>query len=162
DRAEDRSDGEELPGEDENRSDPKQRRNHTADRCVVSELEVVADRSQIVRRRHPPDRGADPQGQQCLTDGRGSDPPPRRDSARVAEGRRSDRGTGADIRREHRGEDQPGTELPPGHEEIAGAAHTPPERDANRDQTGRVDDENREMEAHETSGYFFTSRAAGT
>ena len=48
-----------------------------------------------------------------------ADPPPRRDAVAVAEPGRADRRAGADVGREHRRENQPGSELPAGDEEVA-------------------------------------------
>ena len=110
-----------LSGEDENRSDPEQRRDNAADGRVVSELEVVADRAEVVRGGDLPHRRPDPEREHDRSDRRRSDPPPRGDPAAVADGRGADRRSRADVRGEHRREDQPWSELAPRDEEIARA-----------------------------------------
>src|SRR5207248_11420953 len=85
DSVQDGSDGEQLAGEDEDRSDPDEHRDHAAHGRVVAELEVVANGAQVMRFGDPPHRGTDPEGERNLADAGGPDPPPRGDAVGVPE-----------------------------------------------------------------------------
>jgi hypothetical protein len=118
DDVQDPAEADELRREDEDRSNPEQQGDDAAHGRVVAELEIVADAAQVVFGGDPPHRRADPERQRCRSDRRGSHPPPRGDALQIALRGGAYRRSRADVRREHRGEDEAGAELAPGHEEI--------------------------------------------
>ena len=151
DDLEDHAHREQLSGEDEQRADPQESGDQRAHRRPIAKLEVVADRPQVARRRHPPDRGPDPERQDRAAERGRSHPPPRRDAARIAERGRVDGRSGADVRGQHRREDQARAERAAGDEEIRCAADAAADQLADADQQGRVGEQERELEVHERS-----------
>ena len=145
DDVQDRGDGDQLTGEDEDGADPQKRRDSRPHEDAETELEEVADRPEIVLGGHAPDGRTDPEREHDRTDRRGSHPPECGQAVAVREARRPDGRSRADIRREHRGEQQPGPEGAAGDEEVARRAHTTSDPDAERDLGGGVGDQKDEV-----------------
>src|SRR6266496_1893973 len=83
---------------------------------------------------------SNPEREDDRADAGRADPPPRRKSVRIAERGRADRRTCADVRGEHRREDEPGAEAAAGDEEIGCAAHASSHPGAEGHQRERIDD----------------------
>ena len=160
DGVEDRGDGDELPGQDEDGADPQQR----GDRRPHPDAESVLRKSPTVRKScaaaTPSDRRADPQRQGDRADRRRSDPPHAGEAVAVAEGGGAHGRPGADVRGEHRREDQPGSEAAAGDEEIVRSADAAADPEAEGDLRGGIGDEQRQVR-HQRGGAAIGAEGRG-
>ena len=116
---------------------------------AVAMLEEVAGGVEVVLLGQRPEPRPHPEGEHERRQARRSAPPPRAQAVAVGEAGGVDRGAGADVGREHRREDEAGTEAAAGDEEVAAAAHEARRPQAEADDGDRVDRDECEVRAHE-------------
>jgi hypothetical protein len=97
-------------------------------------FEEVADREQAAGIRFFPDARSDPEREDQRSQARAAVPPPRGEAIAVGMACRTNRRTGADVRREKRRKEQPGPERPAGDKKLGGAANASADVRAQEDQ----------------------------
>ena len=145
DGGENRGDGDQLPREDEDGADPQQRGNRRADLDAEAILEKVADRAQVAPGGDAAHGRPDPQRQRDRSDRRRSHPPDSGETVAIPESGGPHGGTGPDVRREHRRENQARPEAAAGNEEVRRSSDPAADPQAERDLRRGIDDQQGEV-----------------
>ena len=149
DGVEDPRDGDELGGEDGERSEPEEDGDEELDGAAVAELEEVLQRGKIVLAGDSPEAGAEELREQHGADGRGADPPPGGHAEAIADAGSTDGGTGADVGGEEGGEEASGAEAAARDQEVGGVFDAAAHKDAERHEEDGVGKERHDVDVHE-------------
>ena len=148
DDLQDSRDRDQLCGQYRQCSHPNQRCDDATYSGVVTQIQEIAHRLEVVAFCQFPDLGADCVGQNERSDTGRSHPPPRGQSELVSDARRSHRRTRTDIGCQERRKNESGSQIPTRYQKSRGMPNLTGDDEAENDDAYQVGEEESQLEGH--------------